>query len=178
MKFLQTPIAGSCLVQLEAMEDERGFFARAWCAEEFAAHGLNPKVAQCNVSFNARRGTLRGLHLQRKPHEEAKLVRCTAGAIFDVVVDVRPGSATFGKWFGARLTAENRDMLYIPEGCAHGFQTLADNTELFYLMSAPYHAECAAGIRWNDPSLAIHWPSMEPILSARDASHPLLANFA
>jgi dTDP-4-dehydrorhamnose 3,5-epimerase len=128
------------------------------------------------VSFNARRGTLRGLHYQRRPHAEAKLVRCTAGAIFDVVVDIRPGSPTFGKWFGARLTAENRDMLYIPEGCAHGFQTLEDNTELFYQMSAPYHADCAAGIRWNDPSLGISWPSMDPILSAQDANHPLLAD--
>jgi dTDP-4-dehydrorhamnose 3,5-epimerase len=176
MKFRETPIAGTWLLQLEVAADERGSFARAWCADEFSSRGLNPTIAQCNVSFNAKRGTLRGLHFQRQPHEEAKLVRCTAGAIFDVVVDVRRNSPTYDKWFGARLTAENRDMLYVPEGCAHGFQTLSDNAELFYLMSHPYHPECAAGILWSDPSLDIRWPSRDPILSARDASHPVLAD--
>jgi dTDP-4-dehydrorhamnose 3,5-epimerase len=170
MRFQPAALPGACLVELEVVSDERGFFARSWCAEEFQAHGLVPRLMQCNVSFNARRGTLRGMHYQAVPHAEAKLVRCTMGAVYDVIVDLRPSSASFCRWFGVELTARNRLALYVPEGCAHGFQTLADESEVFYQMSEVYVADAARGVRWNDPAFGIRWPLPDPILSPRDAA--------
>ena len=158
----------------ELLEDERGSFTRSFCQEEFRAHGLDPVVAQCNISFNKRRGVLRGLHYQVKPHEEAKLVRCTRGAIWDVIVDLRQGAPTRYRWFATELTADNRRALYIPRGFAHGFQTLADNSEVFYQMSEFYHPESARGVRWNDPIIGIAWPLADPVVSPRDRSYPLL----
>ncbi len=172
MKFIETGLAGACVIEIERQEDERGFFARTFCGNEFAAHGLHPAFVQCNVSFNARKGTLRGMHFQQKPHEEAKLVRCIRGAIYDVIVDIRPGSPTFKRWAAFELTAENRKMLYVPEGFAHGFQTLEDDTEVFYQMSETYHPGLAHGVRWNDPAFAIRWPVADPIVSRRDADYP------
>ena len=172
MRFTAAPLAGVCLVDLERTADERGFFARSFCADEFARAGLAASMSQCSVSFNARRGTLRGLHFQAAPHDEEKLVRCTHGALWDVVVDVRAGSPTFGRWYGEELTAENRRALYIPKGFAHGFVTLADATEVFYMISVPYAPGSARGIRWNDPALAIDWPVAPTVISARDAGYP------
>jgi dTDP-4-dehydrorhamnose 3,5-epimerase len=174
MIFAESPLAGAYVVDPERIEDERGFFARTWCAREFEAMGLDPRLSQCNVSFNARRGTLRGMHYQAEPHEEAKLVRCTLGAIFDVIVDLRPSSATLRRWFGVELSAENRRMLYIPPGFAHGFQTLADGSEVFYQMSESFHPGSARGIRWDDPSVAIDWPSEVLVISEKDRGFPLL----
>lgn len=174
MKFAPTPLAGAQVIELERMEDERGFFARSFCEEEFRRHGLDPAVAQCNVSWNRRRGTLRGLHFQAAPHEEAKVVRCTRGAMWDVIVDLRESSATRLEWFAAELTADNRRALYVPKGFAHGFQTLADDTEVLYQMSESYRADLGRGVRWNDPRLGIRWPLPDPILSARDQGYPLL----
>ena len=171
MKFLPTRLAGACVIELDRLEDERGFFARSFCRDEFAAHGLKSSFVQCNVSFNAARGTLRGLHYQASPHEEAKLVRCTRGAIFDVIVDLRKASATRMQWVGMELTAENHRMLYVPEGFAHGFQTLDDASEVFYQMSETFHPEAARGVRWNDPALGIAWPLPGPTVSARDAGY-------
>ena len=171
MKFIPTRIAGACLIEPELIQDERGFFARAWCKEEFIAQGLNPQFVQCSISFNVRKGTLRGMHYQAKPHEEAKLVRCTRGAIYDVIVDLRPASATFKQWVAVELTADNRKMLYVPEGIAHGFQTLEDQTEVFYQMSEFYHPESARGIRWDDPVFKISWRLQNPSLSLNDMTH-------
>ena len=168
MRFVETPIEGVFVIEVERLMDPRGFFARSWCAEEFRARGLNPRLAQCNISFNERRGTLRGLHYQAAPHEEAKIARCTMGALHDVAVDLRSGSSTRGQSFAVELTAENRRMLYVPEGVAHGFQTLIDATEIFYQMSDWYHPESARAIRWDDPTLAIRWPIADPILSDAD----------
>jgi dTDP-4-dehydrorhamnose 3,5-epimerase len=159
------------VLEIERIEDDRGFFARSWCADEFLRSGLNPRIAQCNISFNARRGTLRGLHLQAKPYEEAKLVRCTSGAIFDVIVDLRPRSTSYKRWFSIELDADNRRMVYVPEGVAHGFQTLVENTEVFYQMSEFYHPECAEGIPWDDPQLGITWPISDPIMSTQDKAY-------
>lgn len=175
MIFTELALKGVCLIEPKRREDERGFFARTFCVEEFFAHGLDPAVAQCNVSYNRRRGTLRGLHYQAPPYAEVKLVRCTAGAAFDVVVDIRPSSPTFKRWLGVELSARNRKMLYIPEGFAHGFQTLDDHTELFYQMSKVYVPEAARGIRWDDPSLAIVWPLSVTIVSDCDCHLPGLA---
>lgn len=177
MIFTGLSLRGAFLIEPERLEDERGFFARTFCAEEFAAHGLNTTVAQCNVSYNRRRGTLRGLHYQAPPHEEAKLVRCTAGAAFNAIVDIRPGSPTFKRWLAIELSAGNRKMLYIPEGFAHGFQTLDDDTELSYLMSNSYVPQAAWGIRWDDPDLAIRWPpAVERVISSRDLALPTSAD--
>jgi dTDP-4-dehydrorhamnose 3,5-epimerase len=170
MKITSLPLPGAFLVEPEPIVDERGFFARSYCREEFAARGLNPMLVQCSMSFNERCGTLRGMHYQTKPHEEAKLVRCTRGAIFDVVIDLRPDSPTFKRWAGIELNAENRLALYIPEGCAHGFLTRADASEVFYQMSVVYHPECAAGVRWNDPAFAVDWPDEVRFISERDRS--------
>jgi len=169
MKFVATELAGAYLIELERLEDERGFFARTFCRDEFAAHGLRSSFVQCNVSFNARKGTVRGMHFQEKPHEEAKLVRCTRGAIYDVIVDIRKGSPTYKLWTAVELTADNGRMLYVPEGLAHGFQTLENNSEVLYQMSEMHHPESARGLRWNDPAFAIRWPLASPILSERDA---------
>jgi dTDP-4-dehydrorhamnose 3,5-epimerase len=172
MIFRETELAGVVEVHLDPRSDERGFFARSWCEREFASHGLNPRLAQCNVSFNVKKGTLRGMHYQAEPFQEAKLVRCTQGAIYDVAVDLRPQSGTFKQWFGAFLSAENRYMLYIPEGCAHGFQTLTDNAEVFYQMSEFYHPESARGLRFDDPTFQIVWPEKIEIISERDRNYP------
>ncbi len=172
MRFQETRLPGVIIVSLERIEDERGFFARSFCQEEFAARGLSSVFVQCNISLNRRRGTLRGMHYQVFPHEEAKLVRCTMGAIYDVALDLRPNSATYCQWVSIELTAANHDMLYIPEGIAHGFQTLMDDCEVFYQMSASYHPECARGVRWDDPSAKIEWPLATPIVSAKDRSFP------
>lgn len=175
MKFQRSKIPDVWIIEQERFADERGYFARTWCAEEFAAHGLNSGLIQCSTSFNLKRGTLRGLHYQAAPYQEDKLVRCTRGAIFDVAVDLRPDSPTYKQWVGMELTEANGLALYIPQGFAHGFQTLADNSEVFYQMAQPYHPSAAAGIRWNDPELAITWFDSNPILSARDGNLPFLS---
>jgi dTDP-4-dehydrorhamnose 3,5-epimerase len=175
MRLTRLEIPDVWLVQPERRTDPRGFFARTFCAAEFAAHGLPTAFPQCNISFNTERRTLRGLHWQDDPHPEGKLVRCTRGAIFDVAVDIRPASPTYGRWVGATLSAVDADALYIPPGFAHGFQTLLDETEVFYQMSESYVPNMARGLRWNDPTLAIAWPLADPILSERDAALPLFA---
>lgn len=168
MKFTETFLQGAFLIELEPHRDERGFFARTFCRDEFRKRGLNSSFAQCSTSFNARRGTLRGMHYQMKPHEEAKLVRCTRGSIYDLIVDIRPESPTFKKWFAVELTAINLLMLYVPEGFAHGFQTLEDESEVFYQISEVYHPEYSGGIRWDDPVFEFRWPVEERIMSERD----------
>ena len=172
MIFKETGIDGAWVIEPQRHEDERGFFARTWDPDEFAGRGLNPELAQCSISFNRARGTLRGLHYQAAPHEEAKLVRCTAGAIFDVAVDLRPGSPTLRDWFGVELSAENRLALYIPEGCAHGFLTLADDSEVHYQISQAYVPDAGRGARWDDPAFAIRWPGEVVVINDRDASYP------
>lgn len=173
MRFTPAPLAGAWIVDLEPIEDERGFFARSWSPEELASHGLDTRVAACNVSYNEAPGTLRGMHYQADPHGEVKLVRCTAGAIFDVIVDLRPGSPTHRGWFGAELSAANRTALYVPEGFAHGFQTLVAGSEVLYLMGAPFVAEAARGVRWDDPSFGIDWPpAARRVMSDRDRTYP------
>lgn len=169
MIFTPLAIPGAYRIEPERREDSRGFFARTWCAEEFRQRGLNPNLVQCNVSFNRRAGTLRGMHYQAAPHAEAKLIRCTMGAAYDVLVDLRPEQPTYRQWVAVELSAESRRMVYIPEGCAHGFQTLCDDTELFYQMSAPYVPEAARGVRWNDPMLGITWPLPVGEIAPRDA---------
>ena len=173
MIFLSGEISGTYVIEPERIDDSRGFFARTFCRKEFEARSLNPQMAQCSISFNARKGTLRGLHYQAAPQQEAKLVRCTRGAIYDVVLDLRPESPTFRRWAVTGLTAENCRMTYIPEGVAHGFQTMVDATEVFYQMSEFYEESCVRGVRWDDPAFAIKWPIESPILSERDRSHPL-----
>ena len=174
MIFAETPLAGAFVIDVEPREDERGFFARAWCRDEFAEQGLSTDVVQCNVSFNHHQGTLRGMHYQVAPHAEVKLVRCTRGAIYDVIVDLRPDSPTHTRWLGVELTAENRRALYIPEGFAHGYQTLADGTETFYQVSAFWAPEAERGVRWDDPAFGIAWPDPpgERVISERDATYP------
>lgn len=174
VRFIPTPLAGAYIVELEKREDERGFFARGWCAEEAEQVGLNPRVVQSNISFNHRAGTIRGLHYQRPPFQEAKLVRCIDGAIHDVIVDLRRESNSFGKWFAADLTRENRLALYVPEGFAHGFQTLEDGTEVLYSVSAPYHPEAEGGIRFDDERLGIVWPLRPTVVSQKDRLLPRL----
>lgn len=170
MKFVATPLAGVFVVEIEPIADERGLFARTFCRDEFAAQGLVPDLVQCSVSFNKQRGTLRGMHYQLMPHGEAKLVRVTQGSIYDVALDLRPDSPSYCRWFAVELSAENRRALYIPVGCAHGFQSLKDEAEVFYQMSACYQPEAARGVRWDDSAFAIAWPLPEPILNAKDRS--------
>jgi len=172
MKFIAARLPGLCLIKSEPIRDKRGLFARSFCRREFEEHGIDPNVAQCNISFNERRGTLRGMHIQVHPHGEAKLVRCTRGAIFDVALDLRRDSPTFLQWEGFELAAESRAALFIPKGFAHGFQTLEDASEVFYQMSEFYHPECARGVRWNDAVFGIEWPLEDGIVSERDASYP------
>ncbi len=172
MKFLPLKQRGAFVIEPEPIVDERGFFARTFCCEEFTAYGLHPNLVQCNVSFNKRKGTLRGMHYQVPPYEEAKLVRCTMGAIFDVVIDLRPDSPTFKQWAAVELTAKNLKMLYIPENFAHGFQTLEKNSEVFYQMSEFYHPECARGVRWDDPAFGIAWPLAQSFMSEKDRGYP------
>lgn len=172
MKFTPTTLPGVYLIDLDPIADERGFFARSWCHDEFAAHGLDSQLAQCNISFNQRKGTLRGLHFQAAPHGEAKLVRSTRGAIYDVAVDLRPDSPTYLRHYGVELSGENRRALFIPEGLAHGFQTLTDDSEVFYQMSRAYVPGAGRGVRWDDPAFAISWPDDERIISERDRTWP------
>lgn len=174
MKFTPTPLAGAFVVSAERLADERGHFARLYCRDEFARHGLDPSLAQCSVSWNRTTGTLRGMHYQAAPHAEAKLVRCTRGALFDVIVDLRPDSGTRGRWFGIELAAAGDDMLYVPEGFAHGFLTLAADTEVHYQISVPYHPPASRGFRWDDPEVGIAWPARPEVISPRDRELPLL----
>jgi len=170
--FTETRLKGAFLLELEKREDDRGFFARSWCRKEFEDHGLNGAIAQCNVSFNRVKGTLRGMHYQVAPFEEAKLVRCTAGAVYDVIIDLRPHSATYKQHVGEVLSAANHKMLYVPEGFAHGFQTLEDDTEVFYQMTQFHSPEHARGVRYNDPAFGIHWMISEPVMTERDRDYP------
>jgi dTDP-4-dehydrorhamnose 3,5-epimerase len=174
VRISETSLAGAFLVEAETHADERGFFARTYCREEFAALGIATRFDQCSISYNARRGTLRGLHWQADPHGEEKLVRCTSGAIFDVIVDLRPESPTLRRWFGLELDAMNRRALYIPKGCAHGFISLSDASEVLYMISAAYEPAAARGLRWNDPALEIVWPIAPTVICARDAGYALL----
>ena len=174
MKFSETALGGAWLIELEPHSDERGFFARSFCESEFAERGLTARFVQCNVSFNHKRATLRGMHFQAPPHEEAKLVRCTSGAIYDAIVDLRPKSPTFLQWIAVELTATSRSMLYVPEGFAHGFQTLADDTEVFYQMGAAYAPQAASGFRYDDRSVGISWPLPVGAISANDLALPCL----
>ena len=175
MIFTETELAGAYAIDLHRIEDERGFFARSFCPEEFAARGLPGRMPQSSVSYNRRRGTLRGLHFQAAPHAEEKLVRCTAGAIFDVIVDLRESSPTRHCWVGFELTAENRRALFVPKDFAHGFITLADRSEVLYMMSVPYAPGFERGVRWNDPAFGIEWPLEPSHIAARDAAYPLRA---
>ena len=171
MIFTETILPGAYIIHLQKILDERGFFCRSWCTKIFKEHGLNHNLVQCNISYNQKRGTLRGMHFQVYTHEEAKLVRCTMGRLFDVIIDLRPRSKTFMQWIGVELSAENRKMLYVPEGFAHGFQTLENDTEVFYQMSAFYAPECAKGVRWDDPIFNIKWPDGDRIISEKDKNY-------
>ena len=171
MIFRETKLKGAFLIDLETREDDRGFFARVFCQNEFERHGLNTNVAQANASHSKHRGTLRGMHYQVAPYAEAKFVRCTRGAVYDVTVDIRPDSPTFKQWFGMELSVENGAALYIPEGCAHGFLTLEDATDVFYMITAPYNPEASRGFRYNDPAFGIDWPGEAVVINERDASY-------
>lgn len=172
MIFRETELGGAYIIDIQPHEDRRGFFARTWCQREFEEHGLNPRLVQCNISFSPKKGTLRGMHYQESPHEEAKLVRCTRGAICDVIVDLRLDSSTFKRHLTVTLSAENRKMLYIPEKFAHGFITLEDDSEVFYQMSEFYSQESARGFRWNDPFFGIRLPLEVSVISERDRDYP------
>lgn len=173
MIFTETELENAYLVDVEPLTDERGFFSRAWCENEFAEAGLSTRVVQCNIAFNTTMGTLRGMHYQAPPHAEVKIVRCTRGAIYDVIVDLRAESPTFRKWLGVDLTAENRRAIYIPEGFAHGYLTLTDDTETYYQVSEFYAPGAEQGVRWDDPAIAINWPGPEPtVISEKDRSWP------
>jgi dTDP-4-dehydrorhamnose 3,5-epimerase len=172
MNFTETTLKGACIIDPKRIEDERGFFARGWCRNEFEAHALNPAMVQLNIGFNHARGTLRGMHFQKAPMAEAKLVRCTKGALYDVIVDLRRDSPTHGQWLGVELTEENRRMIYVPEGFAHGYQTLADRTEVHYLTSQFYAPEHAAGVRFDDPAFGIRWPLPVAVISSQDRNWP------
>jgi dTDP-4-dehydrorhamnose 3,5-epimerase len=172
MIFTETEIPRAFIIDIERREDHRGFFARSWCLKEFESHGLNPDIIQINVGYNVSKGTLRGMHFQLSPYQEVKLVRCTMGAVFDVIVDLRPDSSMHKKWIGVELTEENHLMLYIPEGCAHGYQTLVDNSEIYYQTSQFYAPEHAVGVRYNDPSFGIKWPLEVENISDADRSWP------
>jgi dTDP-4-dehydrorhamnose 3,5-epimerase len=172
MTFRESKIAGAFEIEPELITDERGYFARTWCKKDFEQHGLSPNLVQCNLSFNVRAGTLRGLHYQAAPHAETKLVRCTRGSIYDVVVDLRRESPTFKSWVGVVLSGVNHRMLYIPQGCAHGFLTLEPETEVFYQMSEFYAPEYARGVRWDDTAFQIAWPKKVEVINERDRTYP------
>ena len=174
MKFVKTEVDGAFIIEPDLIEDERGFFARSWSQREFAEKGISSQLVECNISYNNRKGIMRGLHFQKSPHGQAKLVRCTAGSIFDVLVDLRPDSPTRFQWTSVELTAANHRMLFVPVGCAHGYQTLSDNSEVFYQMSSYYVPNAFAGVRWNDPTLGIKWPIADPIMFERDRNLPLV----
>ncbi|MFV1975933.1 MAG: dTDP-4-dehydrorhamnose 3,5-epimerase [Candidatus Scalindua sp.] len=171
MKFIPTFLSGAYIIEPEPLEDERGEFSRTFCIKEFEGMGLNPDIAQCNTSFSHKKGTLRGMHYQAKPHAETKLIRCTRGSIYDVIIDLRPESAGFTKWISVELSAENQKMLYLPEGFAHGFQTLRDNTEIFYQVSEFYFPESERGVRWDDPCFDIKWPEDSRTISQKDLGY-------
>ena len=171
MRFIQTNLKGAYILEPEKLEDERGFFARTWCQQEFTDLGLDTELVQCSISFNKKKGTLRGMHWQLPPYAETKLVRCTKGAIYDVIVDLRKDSPTFLQWIAAELTAENRKALYVPKGFAHGFQTLEDNTEVLYQISEFYAPDYARGFRWNDPTFQINWPLEVSTISIKDKEY-------
>jgi dTDP-4-dehydrorhamnose 3,5-epimerase len=171
MIFTGTQIKGVYIIGPELLTDERGFFARSFCKEEFQKHGLDTDIVQCNISYNKKKGTLRGMHFQVPPFEEVKIVSCTKGSIYDVVVDLRRHSSTYLQWHSEKLSADSYRMLYIPKGCAHGFQTLEDNCIVYYQMGEYYHSECAVGIRWNDPSIGIVWPLPTLIISEKDKNY-------
>jgi dTDP-4-dehydrorhamnose 3,5-epimerase len=168
MKFRETKLKGSYVIDLDKLHDERGYFARAWCQQEFCQHGLDATVVQCNVSQNPKKGTLRGLHYQDPPHAETKIVRCARGSVYDVIVDLRPDSGTFLQWIAEELSADNGRVLYIPKGLAHGFQSLEDNSMVFYQVSEFYARDYCRGLRWNDPQLKIHWPLDVAMISSQD----------
>lgn len=173
MKFTEAKLTGACVIEIKKFEDQRGFFARGWCQKEFEAHGINFIPVQANIGFSATQGTLRGLHYQTTPHQEAKLIRCVKGAVFDVIVDMRPESPTYKQWFGVELAADNYKMLYIPEGCAHGYLSLQDNSEVFYQVSEFYAPGYEQGIRWDDPAFQIDWPIKKGLtISEKDQSWP------
>ncbi len=172
MNIAETKLVGTYIIDIERRVDHRGFFARTWCERELQAHGLSARIAQINVGFSVNKGTLRGLHYQLPPYGEVKIVRCTMGAIYDVVVDLRPDSASYKQWVGIELTAENRRMLYIPEGCAHGYQTLTDDAEICYQTSHFFSAEHARGVRYNDPAFGIKWPLEVAAMSSGDKGWP------
>jgi dTDP-4-dehydrorhamnose 3,5-epimerase len=172
MIFVETELAGAYLVELEKREDERGFFARLWCEREFATHGLTSRLAQVSLSFNRRRGTLRGMHYQAAPYEESKMVHCVRGAIYDVIIDLRVGSHTHAKWFGVELSADNRRGVFVPAGFAHGFLTLTDDAEVLYHISHPYVAAAARGVRFDDPAFGIRWPIAIEVIAERDRNWP------
>jgi dTDP-4-dehydrorhamnose 3,5-epimerase len=172
MFFTETRLKGSFVIEPELLEDSRGFLARTWCQQEMKEQAINPRLVQCNISFNKAKGTLRGMHFQVAPYEEAKLVRCTRGAIYDVIIDLRPESPTFKQHCTVILAAHNYKMLYIPEGLAHGFLTLEDNVEVFYQMSEFYSPKHARGVRWNDPAFGIEWPATIAVMSERDCHYP------
>ena len=171
MILTETKLKGAFVIELEKFEDERGFFALSWSPKDFAARGLDAELAECNVSFNRKKGTLRGMHYQDAPHGQVKLVRCTMGAIFDVIIDLRPDSQTFRQWVCVELTASNHKALYVPKGFAHGFQALEDDSEVLYQMSAPYVAGSGRGVRWNDPAFGIEWPEDVRTIIARDMEY-------
>ncbi len=172
MKFVESPIQGAYIIEPERREDERGFFARIFCRNEFAQAGLKTDMLQANTGFSRRGGTLRGLHFQIAPHAEVKVVRCTTGRMFDVIVDLRPDSPTWKQWFGLELSQDNHKMLYVPEGCAQGYITLADDTEMYYLTTEVYHPESASGVRYDDPEFGIEWPAAVEVISQQDKQWP------
>jgi len=171
MKFKKTKLEGTYVIELEKQEDERGFFARVWDKKQFQNMGLSYEIQQCSISFNKKKGTMRGMHYQEPPYEEVKLVRCTKGKIFDVIIDLRKNSTTFKKWISVELSAENHKIIYVPEGFAHGFQTLEDNTEVFYQMSQFYNPDSARGVKWDDKAFNIKWPLKPTLLSEKDQSY-------
>ena len=172
MLFTELKLPGAFIIDVERLEDDRGFFGRIWCKQEFKEHGLNTSLVQANASYNKFNGTLRGMHFQKKPFQETKLVRCTKGAIYDVIVDIRPQSQTFKQWIGVELNEDNRRMLYVPEGFAHGYLTLQDETEVYYMITEYYTKASEGGILWNEPEIGIEWPQKPKIISDKDLIHP------
>lgn len=172
MIFRETSLKGAYVVELNKLEDDRGFFGRIWCENEFKAHNLNANLVQSNVSYSKKKGTMRGFHFQKHPYQETKLVRCTRGSAYDVIIDLRPESPTFKQWFGIELSAENRKMLYVPENFGHSFLTLEDNSEVYYLVTEFYNSEAECGLRWNDPTFDVKWPIEIKEISEKDSNHP------
>ncbi len=172
MKFTESRIPGAWIIELTAIHDDRGFFAMTWLPGEFQSRGLDPSLAQCNLAWNHKRGTLRGMHFQKAPHEQVKLIRCTRGALLDVIVDLRPESPTYKKWDAIELSEDNRRMIYIPAGLAHGYITLTDGVEAYYHASTPWVPASESGVRWNDPAFGIEWPFEPAVISEKDRNWP------